>query len=197
VFASVLLIAAIACRTEAQSGSWASFDGHWWVRASQEEREGFVTGFVDCYKFEVKGAAPFERSTVAYRDLVSDYYGQNASRLTEPVTSVLPALGARPGDEAPAGGETWPEPHGFYDGRYWVQVWAVGGANQQLGFVEGYLACNHALAQNRNGVFSKPADAYRALISQWYQFDPRTGNTNTERDKEKIADVLRRFRDGG
>ena len=151
---------------------------------------------MDCYKFDFKGKSPFGRSTVAYRDLVLDYYSQNAGRLGETVSSVLPGLGGLPGDEASPGGETWHEPHGYYDGRYWVQVGAVGGANQQLGFVEGYLACNHTLVRNRNGVFSKTAEQYRALIDQWYQFDASTGDTNPERDKEKIADVLKRLRDG-
>jgi hypothetical protein len=100
-----------------------------------------------------------------------------------------------PGEVAASGGEHWDEEHGFYDGQYWAQAFAVGGTDEQLGFVEGYLTCNHSLAHDHAGVFSKTPAAYRMLISQWYAFDSQTGDIDRTRATEKIPDVLRRFRD--
>jgi hypothetical protein len=62
--------------------------------------------------------------------------------------------------------------------------------------VAGYLLCHATQSRNEGGVFSKSPEEYRTLITQWYRFDERTGDIDEEREREKIADVLLRFRDG-
>jgi hypothetical protein len=87
--------------------------------------------------------------------------------------------------EAPSGGESWSESHGYWDGLWWK-----GGTIaklSQLGYVEGFLACYEGEAHNPRGTFSKSPAEYASLISDWYK---RTG-----KEDAKIGDVLFKFRD--
>jgi len=66
----------------------------------------------------------------------------------------------------------------------------------RLGFVEGYLSCHETWSRNEGGVFSKTPEEYQTAITEWYQLDEHTGDINAEREREKIAHVLFKFRDG-
>jgi hypothetical protein len=70
-----------------------------------------------------------------------------------------------------------------------------GGRKEQIGFIQGYLSCNSEVAHNKFGTFSKTAEEYARLISQWYRFDEQTGDDDEKRDDVKIADVLQELRD--
>lgn len=184
---------------EARQKTNTRYDGHWWLSISPGERSGFLNGYFDCYTYEYKGPARFTNNPPAIaRDLLTKFYEGNASRLNELASDAFYRFRDRHGDQGTGNdGEPIKGRHGFYDGTYWKQIGAEGGPElQQLGFVEGYLWC-HAQQPSRNkkAVFSKTPAEYVALITQWYGFDPRTGDINAKREPEKIADVLFKFRD--
>lgn len=76
-----------------------------------------------------------------------------------------------------------------------MQMSALGGKAEQLGCIEGYLACHVSLNDNRGGAFSKEPSEYVALISHWYRFDRATGQVDAKRQVTPIANVLFKFLD--
>jgi hypothetical protein len=169
------------------------YDGHWWVTIANNERRGFVDGYLDCYTYEFKGPASFHnRPPVEIQQLVTAFYSQERSRANDRVPEVLYRFQDRAGDtlRAREDGEAHPEPHGYYDGQYWFEQTNDG----RLGFIEGYLHC-HAMHSRRSGGFSRRLDEYRALISRWYGIREGTADLDEARAPGKIADVLFRFRD--
>jgi len=193
---SAVGLGCLGCSPPVQHAATPVYDGRWWQSVSAEEQYGFVVGYVDCYVYEYKGPAGFsDRSYTAYRDLITQFYQSNP--LTYPVADALYTLQDRSSDTlVPTGGEFVFEPHSYLDGHYWAETAGPDHA-QHLGFVEGYLLCHATQSRNEGGVFSKSPDEYRMLITEWYQFDERTGDVADDRVGEKIADVLFRFRDGG
>lgn len=172
------------------------YDGAWWITVPQAEKDGFVAGFVDCYKYELRGPARFEARPLAeYRDSLSHYFVPGSQHLSESVAKAFGMFADRPGERPPAGGEEWREKHGYFDGNYWRQAFAAGGTSHQRGFVEGYLSCNQQLGPHRRVSYSGRPDAYVRHISQWYRFDSTSADMEPTRERTKIADVLFRFRD--
>lgn len=185
-----------ACQLPVAKDRQVRYDGTWWLAASQAERNGFLAGFIDCYKFDAKGPARFEaRPLTAYRDSLSRYFESGGPHLKQSVVSVLATVGDRPGEQPPSGGEEWHESHGYFDGNYWRQSFGSGGSAHQIGFVEGYVACNRQLGAARRATFTAPATEYVHRINQWYQFDSTTADMEPTREKAKIVDVLFKFRD--
>lgn len=172
------------------------FDGHWWTAAASAEQRGFVSGYLDCYVYEYKGPAGFSnRSTMALQGLITRYYQRGAASLDEAVPGVLSRYQDRPGDTVPAqeGAEVHFEPHGFFDGDFWRQITGP----ERLGFLEGYLLCHATQSRNQGGAFSRSVAEYQNLITRWYRLNEATDEIDEGRAREKIADVLFRFRDGG
>lgn len=163
------------------------FDGRWWTTAVDGEREGYVNGFQDCYRYDVKGARATEGWTIRdYVEAVDSYYQQHPSERRSSLLSVLSGINTQgPPRAVPKGGETWNEAHGYYDGTWW----RGGDVREQLGFIEGYLSCHAHYVAGKTGVtFSKPPSEYRALIDTYMAGSSR-------RDDEKLASILSRFQD--
>jgi hypothetical protein len=156
-----------------------------------------LNGYFDCYTYQYKGPNGFtQRPPAIARDLVTKFYQENPSRLNDLVSDVFDSLQDRAGEKGiRTGGEPMTGPHGYYDGLYWRQIWALGGRLEQTGFAEGYLWCQTHLSRNKSGVFSKSPAEYVALITQWYGFDETTGDVDGKREPAAIADVLFMFRD--
>ena len=169
----------------------AKYDGTWWQSISQQERSGFVAGAIDCYVSDYRGARWFEGNSLdAYRDRVTAFYQASASRMGDSVFQALLAVG----DSSRAEGGGQPAPvteHGYFTGLYWMQM-HLGGPEQQLGFLEGYLSCYRHFLPNEAKAFTRSPAEYRALITQWYRFDEATGDVDAERQKAPIAEALRR-----
>jgi len=176
-----------------------TYDGHWWLSISAEERSGFVTGYLDCHSSEYKGPARFDtKNNDRYRDLITHVYEASPTRRGQSVIHAVLQLRDQPGDTAeyPSGGEGTTAPHQGNDGQYWRDMSHSGTRHdEQLGFVEGFLQCHEKLAHNKGGTFSKTAEEYRTLISQSYRFDERTGDIDGDREDDAIVDVLFKFRD--
>src|SRR5581483_10129136 len=147
---SLWLVAATACTAQAVAGPRPSYDGHWWLSISAAERSGLVAGYMDCYTSEFKGPANWEhRGFDLNRDSVTQFYQRDSSRLSRSISDALYEFRDRPGDVIlNRGGERVPGPHGFFNGIYWRQMFALEGHAEQLGFVEGYLYCHEKLAKN-------------------------------------------------
>lgn len=190
------LVGAAACAAQ-QPGPRSPYDGRWWLPASELRRDGFLTGYFDCYNFEYKGPDHFlTKSYHRYRDLVTRFYQDSATHRDRSLADVVYQFRDKPGekDEYP-GGEPAHGRHWGNDGVYWRQA-SNEGHDQQLGFVEGYLYCHEKLAKNKGGMFPKTPEEYRALITQWYRFDEKTDAVDAKRDPEAIADVLFQVRTG-
>lgn len=188
---TMLLISAFACSAQVSRVDRPVRDGRWWSAAQAAERESFVAGYLDCYKFELKGPAKYEaKPIVAYRDLVSQYFANGGERATQSVALALAAVADKTGEKAPAGGDVWHDRHGYFDGTYWRQAFATGGIEAQRGFVEGYLACDEQVRHRRHVGTQSTASDYVTRINRWYRFDPESGDVDSTREKAKIADVL-------
>jgi hypothetical protein len=191
-----LLSNAVVCGAQVQPMTQPTYTGRWWSTAAPGERYGFMAGYFDCDRWDRKGPSRYAAISIdAYRARVTEYFLENSSRLAESVPSAMAHTAHRSTEPVSKGGEINHDRHGFYDGVYWLGMYGGGGVKEQLGFVEGYLACTAMLPAVGRASYSRAPDEYRARIGEWYRFDPKTGDTDPTRDKTKIADVLRRFRD--
>jgi len=190
-----LLVGAVLLRGAEQTNV-AVYDGRWWLSISVGERSGFVPGYIDCYLFHVKGPADFAKPLTAYRDSVTKYYEADSAHSDQPVSQVLMRLESRMGAiPAVRGGEFHKGSHSYFDGLYWSQLGALGGVEQQRGFVEGYLSCQASVPVAQRLTFSNSADDYRQLVSRWYRLNDEGEVVDTERSAAKIGDVLLMLRD--
>jgi hypothetical protein len=170
-----------------------AYDGHWWLSVGIREQLGFLNGFRDCYLYEYKGSVPYSiGATYEWHRQITAFYEGTPPQLNMPAAEfMLRAHGDTDGKTPLEGRDK--EDHGIYDGIYWRQEYALGGPNEQRGFVAGYLWCHTHLCKNRGGTFSRPPSEYVARITQWYA--QGNGSRNAARDREKIAHVLFKFCD--
>jgi hypothetical protein len=166
-----------------------NYGGKWWLSVSALEQRGYINGDFDCDTWELGDESAPNSTAEDVQKFVSQFYED------PPHWSVAVFRVIRMFDSHHAGpskksrvpdGEMWSEPHGYWDGLWWK---GAGYPNtlEQLGFVEGYLACYQGGAHSPKGTFSKSPAEYVSLISGWYE---RTG-----KEDAKIADVLFKFRD--
>ncbi len=194
----ILLLAGVQGIGSAQAQLATSYDGHWWLSASEHERFGFLNGYLDCYCYEYRGTAKFERfSFETYGQMITKFYRETTdAQKREAIPRVLDRFRDPAGWTAPDQSiEEAPGPHGGYDGLFWRQMFSASGRAEQTAFVAGYIWCHSALNLSRGGAFSKTAAEYVPLITQWYRFDEGNGDVDAEREGSAIAEVLMRFRD--
>ena len=195
VWFSLALVVLASCSRAQQKAS--SYDGHWWLSISENEQSGFLNGYFDCYYYEFKGPARFSYPVDLYQLEITKFFRMDESNLSTPVSEVLldyrDSRGFKIIDKY---AEHAKGPHGYYDGLYWRQISEYTGPElEQLGFVEGYLACHAGLNHNKGGVFSKPPAEYVRLITQWYGFNRKTDDVDAKREPAAIAEALFKFRD--
>jgi len=150
------------------------------------ERSGYVDGFGDCYVYDAKGKSTAGGWTAShFVQAVAAYYRQHENERTTPVSTILRQIN-RTGKPRPTlkGGEEWKEAHAYYDGLWW----RGSSAAEQLGYIEGYLSCYSNEMTSQGTVFSKAAPEYVNLITSHIKAHPQS-------DDEKLAIILRRFRD--
>jgi hypothetical protein len=196
MFGAILGLLLALCSNEimSQQKQGYTYDGHWWLSISSNEQTGFLNGYLDCYTYEHKGSDHFSSSADTYRNSVTQFYQKGQSfELNDSVPDLLHQF------HDPQGrvvidkyAEHEKGPHGGNNGLYWRQISVDSGPEvEQRGFVEGYLAC-HA---RQGHTFSKSAEAYVLLITQWYGFNRETDDIDAKREPTAIADVLLRFSD--
>lgn len=172
------------------------YDGRWWLRADSAQRTMFISGFVDCKSTDIPGTPTFlVRSFQSYSDSVTAYYAADSARWARSFFSVLSRFADRPGEQPSEGGETYAEPHRFFDGAYWRVTVLQGGRPAREAFVAGYLVCRNSLGRSLPNPFTRPASEYRARIDAWYGLDERMGDVEASRESAKIAAVLEQYAD--
>lgn len=175
------------CQKSGPQGKPMDYSGEWWLSRSSIEQRGYINGDADCYTSELKGDLKSMPPAEKVQTFVSEFY-EGPTRWSVPASRVIRMFGSHPTashQASSSGGESWNEPHGYWDGLWWK-----GGTIprlEQLGYVQGYLACYREEAHSPDGTFSKVPSEYVSLINEWYR--------STGKEGAKIADVLFKFRD--
>ena len=167
------------------------YDGDWWHFLTTQEQEGFIFGYGECYS-----EPPGDNIRVSLDDgntvlAVAIFYQGHQKLRTRPVAEVLKDIwsGHIPVHEAQhvTPGEGWRERHGYFDGLWWK-----GSSNvEQLGFVEGYLAC-HNLERRHVQPLPLPPSRYVDLLNAWYH-PGGDESVAAQHQADKIAAVLLRY----
>jgi hypothetical protein len=169
----------------------ATPDGDWWQKSSAAEQEGFILGYGECYASADSTRVREISDEADIRIAVSTYYQSHAAERHRPTAKVLQVVwsghivvrGSKPARE----GEGWRERHGFLDGGWWK------GSNpsEQLGFVEGYVACHNAEERKQPPLRHLPS-LYVSQVSSWYD---QAGDEDAvaQRRATKIQEVLTRL----
>lgn len=188
VAALTLCCSALGQRNSLEEKSM-NYAGKWWLSVSALEQRGYINGAFDCHIWELGEKSAPNSTAEGVQKFVSQFY-EDPPHWRVPVFRVMGMFDSRkagPGKKSGVSdGEVWSEPHGYWDGLWWK---GAGYPNtlEQLGYVEGYLACYVGEAHSPRGTFSKSPVRYVSLISGWYK---RTG-----KEDAKIADVLFKFLD--
>jgi hypothetical protein len=161
------------------------FDGRWWTSVDEEEQIGFVSGYYDCYQYDLRKGVKSDASYEEWQNAANEYYAQAASHLDSPVPLVLRRLfrTLKTKSPRPKGGEHWREPHGFFDGLWWIG----GTEKERIGFVEGYVWCRSKEDKKNRLKFSGTAEKYAGLLNQYFD--------DSRNEERKVAHALYRFRD--
>ena len=173
------------------SGQSNVYDGMWWQMRTAAEQEGFIFGFGDCYADPGGQKIRMLLDDSEVRIAMGTYFQGNEKLRTRPVAQVLKGIWSGhisvPEAKRAAAGGGWRERHGYFDGLWWK------GSNptEQLGFVEGYIAC-HNTEQRKAKPLRLPATSYVPSINAWYAA-PGDESVAAQRRAEKIGDVLLRF----
>jgi hypothetical protein len=167
-----------------------SYDGDWWQQRTSPELEGFIFGYGDCYADPAGQKIRMSLDDADIRIAVGIFYQGHQKLRTRPVADVLKDIwaGHIPVYEAKraAPGEGWRARHGYFDGLWWKGSSSA----EQLGFVEGYVAC-HNREQRKAKPLQLEPPRYVELLSAWYA--PSDESVAAQHQAEKIADVLLRF----
>jgi hypothetical protein len=155
---------------KAGAGAEVRLDGSWWKQASQDARDGAISGLIDCLHWEKHEKLP-NLSRPDFILKVNRYYTRHPASVT--LEAALLAL-PKSAPAAQPGGEHFDEKHGYFDGMYWNGV----PLEHRKAFVMGYLFCRTGATPG-----SQKVSGYVEQIDQWYKSHPKSDST-------KIADVM-------
>jgi|SRR5450631_10047 hypothetical protein len=166
----------------------ASHDGRWWFSISAEDQQSYLLGYGDCYVDSLKSKRPPYVENRKLAQLIAASYRSGKSESGDLVPVVMKRVwAANAGAKAPPhpkGGETWTDPHGYFDGLWWK------GASdaEKLGFVEGETNCfnEEGASQSR---FPLTASDYVKWLDEAYGLEQNSSISRLPEDA-KIADVL-------
>jgi hypothetical protein len=163
-------------------------DGRWWLSISTEEQQSYQLGYEDCYVDSLKLKSPpyveigklARLITASYRD------GKTESTVLVPAVTkrVWAANAGRKSALPPKGGETWTEPHGYFNGLWWK------GASdaEKLGFVEGETDCFNE-EESSHVRFPLAASEYVKSLDEAYRLELNRPVSRLPEDT-KIPDAL-------
>lgn len=184
----VMFVLLISSSVSAQSNV---YDGGWWQMRTAPEQEGFIFGFGDCYADPAGQKIRILLDDAEIRIAMGTYYQGHERLRTRPVAQVLKDIWSGhvsvPEAKHAAAGQGWRERHGYFDGLWWKGS----SPTEQLGFVEGYIAC-HNTEHRKVQPLRLPAASYVQSINAWYAI-PGDESVAAQRRAEKVGDVLLRF----
>jgi hypothetical protein len=163
------------------------FDGKWWLRTSSDEHSGFINGAADCLTWTAHEKG-FNATPEQLVDKIDKFYKGHPESANLDVVEVWKKLWDKtpPSAVVTQSGETWNNPHWYLDGFWWIEETT----DQKQGFVKGYLWCMKAHVLSPTETYSKSASSYVDNIDAFTK-----ANANTKTDREKVASILRRYRD--
>lgn len=168
-----------------------SYDGIWWQTRTSAEQEGFIYGYGDCYADPAGQRIRMSLDDADTRLAVGIYYQSHQKNLSRPAAHVLKDVWTGHitvhDSTRPAPGAGWRERHGFFDGTWWKGSSSA----EQLGFVEGYVACHNSESRKPKLLTLEP-DKYVEMLSAWYSSDG-DDSVAAQHRAEKIADVFQRL----
>jgi hypothetical protein len=163
-----------------------SYDGNWWFLADRDERLAFVYGCTDCLAYTAKVKWLSDSTMEGNMARITNYYQNHPADKATPIVEIWRSAQSEGSPEPPhpKGGEAYTNPHGIFDGWYWL-----GGSElQRKGFVEGYLSCFRRHVQSPSETYSQPINYYVEKINSYFEKNPRSGD-------ESIANILSKFCD--
>lgn len=162
------------------------YDGNWWLTKEVDERYGFMDGVDDCLTWVAHAKGP-PGGPYQFEQKITRYYKAHPAERSVSVLEVWRKVARESPPPKPIpGGETWSNPHGYFDGTYWVQMYYD---SARQAFIEGYLWCLRTCVDKPSEMYARPAAYYVHRISDYIQTHPKTAYD------EAIATILSRFRD--
>jgi hypothetical protein len=200
VFSLVLVLAVSGwSQTSRPAASTAqtvqTYDGKWWSKTNSDEHSGFLNGADDCLTWTAreeiwpKNQRGFGGTWLQMNNAITRFYaghpGSQKLSVFEVWKRVIVQSHQKPTAKSKYA-ETWNNPHWYLDGFWWLDA----APDERQGFVEGYLWCMRTHVPGSQDTYSKSADYYVEKIDVFTR-----ANSHSKADREKIASILRRYRD--
>jgi hypothetical protein len=131
-------------------------DGHWWLSATREQRDGFLIGYFECHSFTLRKPALSGPEGDGLMRAVTDAYEKQGKDTV--IASVIQALSKRWLQERRYH-LVWADPPDEWDGN---NLWPL--FREMPGIVQGFLACQIANGQH------PPAASPRTLVARVYKW---------------------------
>ena len=183
--AIALLFGLAALAQGPKAKPFAQPDGHWWLAANADRRDGFETGYFECSTFLLGHAVPDSGPGDKVNAPVTAFYAGSGKNLSVPIARVI----ARVDREARQSGRypvVHPNPSNEYDGNSW---W--GGTEQQReGMALGFLACQQA---EMGLPPTLTAGQLKAKLDNWFGYVDHQTPTQGRRGSEKLGPAILRF----
>lgn len=171
------------------------FDGKWWSKTSPEEHSGFLDGADDCLTWTAhkqiwsRNQKGFSGTWSQLNDAIGKFYKDHPELHDLGVVDVWKKVieqSSKKDVASSENAETWKNPHWYMDGFWWLDETP----DQKRGFVEGYLWCMRTQVPTPSETYSKPVSFYVKKIDAFTR-----ANADSKADREKVALILRRYKD--
>ena len=162
IYLALSLSVALASPVVAASNT---FDGTWWLKSSEDERSGFLSGLHDCLTYGPQSKGSFPDVWQNYPKRVTSYYVDGDK--SKSVMSVFEGFAAPHRRKSRAS-----------ENPYGDVFWRSHRDAARSGFVEGFINCKSATRSNIH--WSKPTSYYLNRLNQLYNADDRLGENAKE-----------------
>lgn len=172
------------------------FDGKWWSKTSADEHSGFLDGADDCLTWTAhkqiwpRNQKGFGGTWPQLNDAIGKFYKDHPELhdlgVVDVWKKVIIEQSSRRVVPNSGNAETWKNPHWYMDGFWWLDETQ----EQKQGFVEGYLWCMRTQVPDSQETYSKSVSFYVEKIDAFAR-----ANSNSKAGREKVASILRRYRD--
>jgi hypothetical protein len=194
-FAPALLFLCLLPLSTHTSDQPTSHDGKWWLSIGERQRLGFVDGFEICYVYLVDSNTHLNKPftlRLALTKYLQDHPESGPQQVESTLLKVNTQLPVKrpsthPNETPEERAAKWGAHNDGFDWR--------GPDTFNLGYIQGFLECYSKHTKQEYGTFSKLPEWYVKAIADWYGTGPDPGQINLRREKEKIPEVLFRFRD--